>query len=96
MKALIAAGVTAPQYPEFSVFGFTLREPPHVVFHPSFAVSFANFRSKITAPADFKLAPRATLVVEGSGVTLGAVYVDGALVIKAVPGARVGEALSAK
>ena len=79
-----------PAYPPFAVFGFALREPPHVVFHPSFAVSFANFKSKITAPSDFKLAPRATLVVEGPDVKLGALDVDGALIIKAVPGAHVG------
>lgn len=40
-KALAAAGVALQPYADFSVFGFALKLPPRVVFHPNFAVSFA-------------------------------------------------------
>ena len=89
-KALTAAGVTVPPYSPFSVFGFSLREPPHIVFHPNFAVSFANFKSKFPAPASVKIAQGATLVVKGN-VTFHALDLTGTLVVNAAPGARVGE-----
>ncbi len=38
--ALRAAGVTLPPTRVFECLGFQIAEPPHIVFHPSFAVSF--------------------------------------------------------
>ena len=88
-KALAAAGVAVPAYPPFSVFGFPLKEPPHIVFHPNFAVSFANFKSKFPTPGAVAIAPRSTLVVKGGGVTISGLTLDGALTISAVEGAVV-------
>jgi UDP-sugar pyrophosphorylase len=99
VRALEAAGApldrAGPLYAPFSVFGFDLKEPPHVVLHPNFAVSFAGLKAKLPGAGALKLAPRATLVVEGPDVVIeGPLEVDGALVIKAVPGAKVGEWLA--
>lgn len=93
VNALSGAGVPLDKaaYPPFSVFGFTLREPPHIVLHPNFAVSFAGLTAKLPSPAAVAIAPRSTLVVEGPDVVIESLQLDGALVIKAVPGARVGE-----
>lgn len=40
-----------------TVFGFTLPLPPRVVLHPSFGVSYKNFSSKFTAPAEVRPPP---------------------------------------
>ena len=93
VRALAASGVPLDRgaYQDFSVFGFALKEPPHIVLHPNFAVSFAGLKSKLPNPSAVKISPRSTLVVEGPDVSIESLDLDGALVIKAVPGARVGE-----
>jgi len=88
-RALAGLGVKIPDATTLEVFGFKLRETPHIVFHPNFAVSFANFRSKFAHPEQIHIAAKSTLVVEGPDVKIQALDLNGALIIKAVPGAVV-------
>ena len=61
VRALAAAGVPLDRgsYRPFSVFGFDLKEPPHIVLHPNFAVSFAGLQAKLPTPAAVKVRPDA-------------------------------------
>lgn len=88
-KALAAVHVPLPASGVYRVLGFELPDPPHVVFHPNFAVSFKAFKGKFPSPAQVKISQKSTLVVEGPGVVFESLEVDGALTIKAVPGAKV-------
>ena len=88
-RMLAAAGVVLPQFRTFKAQGFEIAEPPHVVFHPNFAISFAAFKAKVPSPTDVNISARSTLVVEGPDVVLEGLELDGALVIKAVAGAKV-------
>ena len=66
--------------------GMKLPMGPRVVLGPNVATSFDELKSKVGA---VKLGAKSALVVEGSGVNLKNVEVDGALVIKACEGAEV-------
>ncbi len=88
-RQLTAVGVPLPPTRVFEALGFDLPDPPHVVFHPNFAVSFAAFRGKFPTPAEVHITQRSTLVVEGPDVTISSLDLDGALIIKAVAGAVV-------
>jgi UDP-sugar pyrophosphorylase len=66
--------------------GMKLPMGPRVVLGPDVATSFDELKSKVGA---VKLGAKSALVVEGSGVNLKNVEVDGALVIKACEGAEV-------
>ena len=59
-----------------------------MVLHPNFACTFDELRGK--ASGGVKVAtPGSVLVVEGAGVKLEGLELDGALTIKACPGANV-------
>ena len=90
-RQLRAAGVALPPPGEaqtLAVFGFTLPAPAIVVLGSVFAPSFSALRARFSAPAAVRIAPSAALVVEGD-VDIDALDLDGALVIRAAPGARV-------
>ena len=56
--------------------------------HPSFACTFDELNSKVGKEVTLKT-PRSALVVEGAGVRLESLELEGALTIKACPGAFV-------
>ncbi|CAM9307727.1 unnamed protein product [Pylaiella littoralis] len=74
-----------PEAVEFA--GVPLSMGPRVVLQPSFATTTEDLRKK-TGPG-VKVSSRSTLVLEGEGLHLEGLELDGALVIKAAPGARV-------
>jgi UDP-sugar pyrophosphorylase len=88
-RALEAAGVPVPARSVLGVFGFSLPAPPQIVFAPKFAVSFNVFKSKFPTPSAVRISSRSTLVIDGSDVTIESLDLDGALVIRAVEGAKV-------
>ncbi|KAA0172079.1 hypothetical protein FNF28_00396 [Cafeteria roenbergensis] len=61
---------------------------PQIVLAPSFAVSAADLRARFPSPASVTVSARSTLVVEGD-VVVKSLNLDGALTVKAAPGARV-------
>ena len=66
--------------------GMKLPMGPRVVLGPDVATTFEELKSKI---GKVKMGAKSTLIVEGSGVTLKNVEIDGTLVIKACEGAEV-------
>jgi UDP-sugar pyrophosphorylase len=88
-RQLAAVGVPIPPPGTFRVLGFELADPPHVVLHPDFAVSFAALKAKFPTPQAVAISQRSTLVLQGPGVVVHSLALDGALVVRAVPGAHV-------
>jgi UDP-sugar pyrophosphorylase len=66
--------------------GMKLPNGPRVVLGPDVATTFTELKSKV---GSIKLGAKSTLIVEGSGVNLKNVEVDGTLIIKACEGAKV-------
>ena len=60
------------------------------MLHPTVFSSLAELRTKFPVPSHVHVSSRSTLVVEGAGVVVEALTLDGALVVKAAEGARVG------
>jgi UDP-sugar pyrophosphorylase len=89
-RMLRAAGCALPPPAERSlaVFGFALAAPAIVVLGAAFAPSFSALRARFPAPAAVRIAPTAALVLEGD-ISVEALDLDGALVIRAAPGAHV-------
>ena len=87
--ALRAAGVTLPPPGVFMCAGFAARDVPKVVYGKGFANSFAEFRSKFRAPAAVSITNRSSLVLQGAGIVVESLDLDGALEIYAAPGANV-------
>ena len=87
--ALRAAGVALPAPGVFSTAGFSIRDVPKVVYGRGFANSFADFRAKFPAPAAVVITNRSSLVLQGAGIVVESLDLDGALEVHAVPGARV-------
>eukprot|EP00752_Nemacystus_decipiens_P003634 g3349.t1 len=83
----VAAGceMGEPEAVEFA--GVPLAVGPRVVLQPSFATTTKDIREK-TGPG-VKVSSRSTLVLEGEGLHLEDLELDGALVIKAAPGVTV-------
>lgn len=63
-----------------------LVSPPHR--SPSFAASFVELKTKVTGGSAVKVSARSTLVLDGD-IELRALDLDGTLIIKAAPGAKV-------
>ncbi|PNW73176.1 hypothetical protein CHLRE_14g621751v5 [Chlamydomonas reinhardtii] len=84
------AGVQVPSPLQTAVFnGISTELYPRVVLGPAFAPSLADIKAKV-APGSLVLSPGAVLVLEGADISIqGPVKVDGALVVRAAPGARV-------
>jgi UDP-sugar pyrophosphorylase len=88
-RMLAAAGVALPAFGELRAQGFALPCPPQVVFHPNFAVSVAAFKGKFPSPQSVSISQRSALVISGPDVVVEGLELDGALVVTAVPGAKV-------
>ena len=77
----------------WSITGFSLPHGPHVVLHPNMGPTLATLRPKFPSPRDVTIGEGSTVVLEGEGLVVERLEVNGALIVKACPGARVGEAL---
>ena len=85
---LRAAGGHAKELPERIVLGVPFVPGPKIILRPSFAMTLAEGDEKLH---DCRLSDEAALIVEGEDVRLEGVELSGtsALVVKAVPGAKV-------
>lgn len=72
-----------------TIRGVSLMHGPHVVLDPSFCPSMGALSERLPQPKDVVVAANAALVVEGADITLRSLHLDGALTLRAVPGARV-------
>ena len=88
-RFLRAAGADVAPPADLQVTGFTLPNPPHVVFFPRFTTTWAGAVSKISGGQKVVIEEGSTLVVDGSDVQLRSLKLDGSLVIEAVEGATV-------
>ena len=90
-ELLAACGVRLPLSDTQVRSGVTVRDTPRVVIAPSFGATLAQWRSRLRNPGSIRLAPRSTLVIEGdtTGVVIDSLDLDGALVVRACPGARI-------
>ncbi len=77
----------APSAAVFEVSGFRIPDGPHVVLAPSFAVGVSQLRQRFPNPDKVRISARSTLVLEGD-VTVESLDLDGALVVRALPGTR--------
>jgi len=87
-KVLELAGATMAAPVDFAANGIVVPSGPKVVLHPSFACTFEELKGKAGKGVKVTSASSA-LIVEGAGVKIESLELDGALVIKACPGAFV-------
>ena len=69
--------------------GVTLAPTARVVLKPSFAVTAAEIAAKVPGGEKVRVSARSTLVLDGAGIELRDVEVDGALVVRACEGAKI-------
>lgn len=82
-------GLVAPPTRDLEVFGFKLANPAHVVLHPSVAVTYKALTAVFPSPPAISISSKSTLVLEGPNLVIESLTLDGTLVIKAIPGAKV-------
>ena len=88
-KLLELAGASVAKPVDFKANDIVVPSGPRVVLHPSFACTFDELKGKVGKGGVNLKSPTSALVVEGSGITLESLELDGALVIKACAGANV-------
>lgn len=89
-RVLALAGAKVAESVDFAANDIVVPAGPRVVLHPSFACTFDEMKRKVAGGDKIKiLSPESVLVVEGEGVVLEDLTLDGALVVKACAGAKV-------
>ncbi|KAF8062991.1 hypothetical protein HT031_003830 [Scenedesmus sp. PABB004] len=86
LALLRGAGVGEPGEGMYN--GVPVEEWPRVVWDPAWAPTLADIQAKVS-PGGLLLAPKAALLLEGRDIRVANLRVDGALVVRAAPGARV-------
>jgi UDP-sugar pyrophosphorylase len=85
------AGATVEAAARVTYNGLELLQPARVVLSPAFAVTLAALKAH--APCSSRMgvtvSQRSTLVLDGADIQLNGLQLDGALVVTAVPGAKV-------
>ena len=74
---------------ESAVNGIKVLEPPRIVFSPSFAPTLDVARTRFASPSRVSITSRSTLVLDGAGIRVKRLSLDGALVVRACEGAFV-------
>mmetsp|Transcript_66535 Transcript_66535/g.138695 ORF Transcript_66535/g.138695 Transcript_66535/m.138695 type:complete len:666 (-) Transcript_66535:380-2377(-) len=69
--------------------GISLDFSPMVVLHPSFGTCLSSIKKRIAPDAQVKISAKSALVLDGDIHIQGKLELDGALVIRAAPGAKV-------
>lgn len=88
-QLLHAVGVKLPESAPFSVLGFNLQTTPRVVLYPDFGLSLSKLGKSFPNPSQIFMTPTSSLIIEGEDIVIKEMDLDGALHIKAVPGAKV-------
>jgi len=85
---MAGAKVDPPKQVEYN--GIGLLQSASVVWSPLFAVTLAQLRARLPGPAGaVHITQRSSLVLDGADISIVGLQLDGALVVKAVPGAVV-------
>lgn len=85
---LKAAGAQVQDGEVATFAAIPLESGPRVIFSPSLALTTSELRNKLAGPS-VKISGRSTLVLDGEHIKIESLDLDGTLVIKAGPKARV-------
>ena len=90
-EMLVAAGVQLPAAPMVTMSGVRVSIGARVVIDPSFGVGVAAWRGKLSTPGAVNITNRSTLLMHGdlSGLRIEELSLDGSLVVRLCPGAKV-------
>lgn len=90
-RQLRAAGVIVDEGKDTSFQGIQAKSGARVVLSPSFGITSAEVRSKFQPTEDSKItiSSKSTLILDGEGITIGGLDLDGTLIIRACRGAKV-------
>ncbi|CAK0865993.1 unnamed protein product [Prorocentrum cordatum] len=83
---LLGADVAPPECRTWR--GGTQEVGPAVVLSPSFAPCFSELRLKLPAPGRVRISLRSNLLLDGDGIVVESLDLDGALTVKAAPGVQ--------
>lgn len=89
-KLMTLAGASVAAAEDVSFNDIVVPAGPRVVLHPTFACTFDELKGKVSGEAVKVTTPGSVLVVEGAGVKLESLELDGALTIKAGGGGGKG------
>jgi len=85
----LLAGIKLPAPEKLTFNGMAVEALPRVVLSPSFAPTLADVKAKVKA-GSIILSPGSVLVLDGADIRVeGPLQVQGALVVRAAPGAKV-------
>jgi UDP-sugar pyrophosphorylase len=86
---LAGAKVDVEENAEKMYAGIKIHFPPLITLLPSFATSLTQVKSHMRPGADVQVTARSALVLEGDVDIEGSLHVDGAVEIRAAPGAKI-------
>lgn len=86
-KILTTIGCKVEDSPKATFAGIEVTPGPEIVFGPNFVSYPGEYKSKFPNPAEVKISAGSSLVVNGNGVTIESLELDGALVIECEEGA---------
>eukprot|EP00500_Bicosoecida_sp_ms1_P004104 CAMPEP_0203808568 /NCGR_PEP_ID=MMETSP0115-20131106/1694_1 /ASSEMBLY_ACC=CAM_ASM_000227 /TAXON_ID=33651 /ORGANISM="Bicosoecid sp, Strain ms1" /LENGTH=621 /DNA_ID=CAMNT_0050717259 /DNA_START=128 /DNA_END=1993 /DNA_ORIENTATION=+ len=88
-KALDSFGCRVAAPAPFTALGITIPMPARVVIDPALEPSRAALAARFPSPSKVRVSQRSTLVLRGDDIVVEELDLDGALEIRAAPGARV-------
>jgi UDP-sugar pyrophosphorylase len=84
---LRSVGCNIDDAPSATFSGITIVPGPQIVFKPNFVVCPAEYKKAFPMPEKVSISPKSSLVVNGTGVVIESLELDGALVIECEEGA---------
>ena len=88
-RRLEACGAHVAAAQPWEITGFSLARRPHVVCSPAFAPCFTIMKQRIKDGPGVHINQGSTLVLDGHDIELHSLNLTGALIVRAVPGAKV-------
>jgi UDP-sugar pyrophosphorylase len=88
-EILKQAGVKVEEPVEKTYAGITVKEPAHIILHPSVGVTQEEIISKFPGKGNISISQSSTLVVDGTNVMFESANINGAVFIRASPNAKV-------
>jgi len=86
-KILSSVGCQVEEAAEVTFSGIKFIPGPEIVLKPNFVLCPGEYKTKFPQPASVKISSRSSLVVNGSGIVIESLDLDGALVIECEDGA---------
>ena len=84
-------GVKVDEQKDIGLQGITVANGARIVLSPSFGITATNIQSKFqpSSEGSIFISPGSTLILEGDGITVSGLHLEGTLIVRAAPGARV-------